>query len=193
MIKVLGINGSPREESTTEHLLKLALDASQSAGATVEELKLQKHPLPTCEGCVSYYGTCNLEECIRHGDENTAYVLKKLIEADVLIFATPVYWFGPSGLIKNLIDRMTSLEHKQKLLDGRVGGIICSYEEEGASMTISQLFLALSDMGLLFPPYAYTYNRGKEVDDLTKKYAVQLGINAVELFRKLNGTKWWRD
>jgi hypothetical protein len=88
---------------------------------------------------------------------------------------------------------MTSLEHKQKLLDGRVGGIVCSYEEEGASMTISQLFLALSDMGLLFPPYAYTYNRGKEIDELTRKYAVQLGINTVELFRKLNGTKWWRD
>ncbi len=193
MVKVLGINGSPRVNSSTEHLLELALKGAEKEGAEIKELRLSEHPLPPCDGCVSYYGTCNLEECIKHGDENTAYVLKTLINSDVLIFATPVYWFGPSGLLKNLIDRMTSLEHKQKILDGRVGGIICSYEEEGASMTISQLFLALSDMGLLFPPYAYTYNRGREVDELTIKYAFQLGTNTVELFKKIKGTKWWRD
>jgi len=192
LVKVLGINGSPREKSTTEQLLSLCLQAAKEQGAEVEELRLIEHPLPTCQGCVSYYGNCNLEECIKQGDENTSYVLKKLIDSDVLIFATPVYWFGPSGLLKNLIDRMTSLEHKQKILDGRVGGIICSYEEEGAAMAISQLFLALSDMGLLFPPYAYTYNRGKEIDEMTEHYAVQLGINAVELYKRLNGSKWWR-
>ena len=192
MTKVLGINGSPRDDSTTKELLYLTLEAASMEGANIEELKLVEYPLPTCKGCVSYYGTCNLEECIKYGDENTAFVLRKLIDSDVIIFATPVYWFGPSGLMKNLIDRMTSLEHKQKILDGRVGGIICSYEEEGASMAISQLFLALSDMGLLFPPYAYTYNRGKEIDEMTRHYAVQLGINAVKLFNTINGTKWWK-
>ncbi len=191
-IKVLGINGSPRDDSTSARLLLKALESARESGAEIRELRMIETPLPPCDGCVSYYGTCNLEVCIEHGGEVVKEVLEELIASDVLLFATPVYWFGPSGLLKNLIDRMTSLEHGQKILDGRVGGILCSYEEEGASMTISQLFLALSDMGLMFPPYAYTYNRGREIEDDTEFYARQLGRNAVEMARVINGKRWWR-
>ena len=191
-VKVLGINGSPRNNSTTDSLLNIALKGAIDSGAKETEiLRLAEYSLPPCEGCVSYQGVCNLEECISNGGADVKRVLSNIQSADVLLFATPVYWFGPSGLMKNLIDSMTSLEHKQKLLDGRVGGILCSYEEEGASMTISQLFLTLSDMGLMFPPYAYTYNRGETLSPDTEFYAYQLGKNSVLMSRKLNRIQWW--
>ncbi|HHN64404.1 MAG TPA: NADPH-dependent oxidoreductase [Nitrospirae bacterium] len=190
--RVLGINGSPRNNSTTDSLLNIALKGAIDSGATeTEVLRLAEYSLPPCEGCVSYHGICNLQECTRRGGDVVRRILDTLKGADVLLFATPVYWFGPSGLMKNLIDRMTCLEHKQKILDGRVGGILCSYEEEGASLTISQLFLTLSDMGLMFPPYAYTYNRGETVSPDTEFYAYQLGKNAVLMSMAFMGKLWW--
>lgn len=193
-LRVLGINGSPRNNSTTDTLLNIALRGAIDSGAReTGVLRLAEYSLPPCEGCVSYQGVCNLEKCISNGGADVKRLLSSIQGADVLLFATPVYWFGPSGLMKNLIDRMTSLEHKKKSLDGRVGGILCSYEEEGASMTISQLFLTLSDMGLMFPPYAYTYNRGEAVSPDTEFYAYQLGKNSVLMSRKLDRIQWWGD
>ncbi len=191
-MKVLGIDGSPRVNSISHRLLEIALEGAEKEGASTGMLRLREYEIPPCEGCVSYYGRCNLQECIGHNGEGLKDLFDEILSSDVLLFATPVYWFGPSGLLKNLIDRMTCLEHEEKLLDGKVGGILCSYEEEGASTTISQLFLALSDMGLHFPPYAYTYNRGDKIEQDTAFYAEQLGRNAVMVAKCLDGKKWWR-
>jgi multimeric flavodoxin WrbA len=190
-MKVLGIDGSPRQESVSSILLDRALNAAQEEGAELSVIKLVEYNIPPCQGCVSYNGVCNLEECLKHDGQALKEIFEEFISSQVLLFATPVYWFGPSGLMKNLIDRMTCLEHERKLLDGKVGGILCSYEEEGASTTISQLFLALSDMGLVFPPYAYTYNRGKELAEDTVFYAEQLGRNAVKMVRSIKDIHWW--
>ncbi len=190
-MKVLGIDGSPRQDSMSSVLLERALDAAKEEGAETRTIKLINYQIPPCQGCVSYNGVCTPEECLRHDGQVLKEIFEELLSSQVLLFATPVYWFGPSGLMKNLIDRMTCLEHEKKLLDGKVGGILCSYEEEGASTTISQLFLALSDMGLVFPPYAYTYNRGKELSEDTVFYAEQLGKNAVKMVRSIRDIHWW--
>lgn len=188
----LGINGSPRRDGTTAELLKIALKGAKEEGA--KELKtiyLVDYSLPPCEGCASYGGPCNLNKCVETGGEKVKEVMSIIIEADVLFFATPVYWFGPSGLMKNLIDRLTCLEHIKKMLDGKAGGILCTCEEEGASLTIGQLFLTLSDMGLLFPPYAYTYNKGLEISPDTEFYAYQMGRNAVVISKAFKERRWW--
>jgi len=190
-IKVLGIDGSPRENSNTLSLLKIAIKSAEEEGAESTLIRLREYNIPYCRGCISYNGKCNLQECTIQDGEDVKVILETMIISDVILFATPVYWFGPSGLMKNLIDRMTSLEHKQKLLDGKVTGILCSYEEEGAANTISQFFLTLSDMGLVFPPYAYTYNRKGEKDPATIFYAKQLGKNSVRMAKLIKEKKWW--
>lgn len=192
MIKLIGIDGSPRKDSVTAKLIELVLNEAASAGATIDKIKLIQYEIPPCMGCVSYQGTCNLDECLKQNGEKVVSLLKKLLDADAVVFGSPVYWFGPSGQMKNFIDRMTCLEHEKKLLDGKVAGLVFNYEDEGASMAIAEMFLTLSDMGFLFPPYGYTYNFGKNIDELTEFYARQMGRNMVKLAKMCKHTKWWQ-
>ncbi len=190
-MEIIGIDGSPRKESVTSRLLTIALEEAQREGAYTELVRLRDFDIRPCKGCASYNGRCNLEECLKQEGEGVVPLLERLIRVDGVIFGSPVYWFGPSGLMKNLIDRMTCLEHEEKLLDGKVAGLIFNYEDEGASIAIGELFLTLSDMGFLFPPYSYTYNQGKEIDPHTEAYIRQMGKNMVRLIKDTIQKKWW--
>jgi multimeric flavodoxin WrbA len=192
MIKIIGIDGSPRKDSVTARLVEIVLEEAEKAGAETEKMKLIEYEIPPCMGCVSYQGTCNLDECLKQQGQGVVPLLRRLVEADGIVFGSPVYWFGPSGHMKNLIDRMTCLEHEKKLLDGKVAGLVFNYEDEGASMAISEMFLTLSDMGFLFPPYGYTYNNGRNIEELTEFYARQMGRNMVRLAELSKDKRWWQ-
>ncbi len=192
MIKIIGIDGSPRRDSLTARLVDMVLTQAANAGATTETIKLIEYEIPPCMGCVSYNGVCNLEECYRQNGMTVVPLLKRLIEADGIVFGSPVYWFGPSGIMKNLIDRMTCLEHESKMLDGKIAGLVFNYEDEGASVAISEMFLTLSDMGFIFPPYGYTYNCGRQIDEMTVFYAEQMGRNMVRLAEMTRNQIWWQ-
>lgn len=122
-IKVLGISGSARsvndmaqEKSNSETLLAECLKHCKSLGAETELIKLKDYKIEHCKACYStvnthchFYCSC-YPKGTSMGDDMTNILYDKIIEADAIIFATPVNNFGISTLMKIFIDRCISLD-----------------------------------------------------------------------------------
>jgi multimeric flavodoxin WrbA len=103
-MKVIGISTSPRENSNSDLLLRKALAGAGSTGAEAEYLQLYKHNIKPCTACGACYAT---GECIIDDDFNV--VLSKMLNAQRLIFATPIYFMTVCAQAKTLIDRCQCL------------------------------------------------------------------------------------
>jgi len=99
-LRVLGISTSPRLGGNSDLLLREALAGAESAGAEVEYLRVCDLEIAPCIECNSCYktGRCRIQ------DDYQA-VFQKLLEADRLIFATPVFFMAVCAQAKMLIDR----------------------------------------------------------------------------------------
>ncbi|MGO9312833.1 MAG: flavodoxin family protein [Syntrophobacteraceae bacterium] len=103
-MKAIAINGSPMmDQGNTAVVLNPFLEGMREAGAEVELFYSKKLNINPCLGCKNcLFSTPG--KCIQKDDMEM--VLPKLAEADVRVFATPVYMDGMTGRLKNLIDRM---------------------------------------------------------------------------------------
>jgi hypothetical protein len=106
-MKVLAINGSPRgAKGNTERILQPFLEGARRAGAQTEAVYLRDRHINHCLGCF----TCWVKTpgvCI-HEDDMPA-LLEKLRQADIVVFATPLYIYNVSGMMKDFMDRMLPL------------------------------------------------------------------------------------
>ncbi|HJX05751.1 MAG TPA: flavodoxin family protein [Candidatus Nanoarchaeia archaeon] len=122
-IRVLGISGSARdkydmaqEESNSEELLKVCLENCKKLGAETELIKLREYRIEHCKACYSTTNTqCHFYcSCYPKGtpkaDDMSNILYDKVLEADAIIFATPVNNFNVSTLMKAFIDRCISLD-----------------------------------------------------------------------------------
>jgi len=194
-IFIVGILGSPRKDGNTHILLQEALKEVEKEGGKTKTLFLIDFNLKPCLGCYSDKpNLCNPVECTKGIlDDGMKGIFDILLSSDGVIFSTPVYWFGPSGLMKNFIDRLTSLENSGKLLDGKIGGFIASGEEDGAVHAILSMLAAANEMGLIIPPYAFVYSTSRERRDFDAlKDARRLGKNIMRLARiqRIRGIDW---
>ncbi|MBX4200022.1 NAD(P)H-dependent oxidoreductase [Candidatus Parcubacteria bacterium] len=99
-------------------------------------------------------------------------VLKKVLAADILIFATPIWWGTYSSLIQRVIERMDALndellETGKSELANKIGGMVISGAEDGAEHIIGQIAGFFSWNGLTVPPapslsYLGNYPKNKE-------------------------------
>jgi FMN-dependent NADH-azoreductase len=102
-MKVLAFNGSPRgKRSNTDHILQPLLEGTRDAGAETETIYLKNLEIKPCLGC---FACCTKTpgECVQKDD--MAPLLEKIRHADVIVYATPLYVFTVSGLMKNFMDR----------------------------------------------------------------------------------------
>ena len=153
MNKVLGISGSPRRNGNTELLLKELLNGAEASGLETELIILGELSISPCTSCDS----CQKDgQCVINDDMQLMY--GKLLEADYVVFASPVYFKGVSAQMKALIDRCQALWSrkyilKQKLVSpdrpGRKGYFISTSGSvgnnifSGAIMTIKSIFHVL--------------------------------------------------
>lgn len=194
--RALFINGSARrDKGITFRLATKVKESIEREGYNVEFIHLVDLTINFCEGCVSESGKlCNPERCLSGRlDDDFKLVMEKMLDSDIIVFLTPVYWYSMSGRMKNLIDRLTSLENVNKMLDGKIGGFVVTAQEDGAMMTILQLMGTLNDMGFIFPPYAFTYSVNfldplKDIEAV--EYADRLGRNLVLMHRLVKGKNW---
>jgi multimeric flavodoxin WrbA len=102
-MKVLAFNSSPNlDNGTTALILDPFLNGMKQSGAEVEILYPFKMKINPCRG----EGNCmfkNPGRCFQDDDMNLLY---PKLNAEVIVFATPLYWFGVSGPMKNMMDRM---------------------------------------------------------------------------------------
>ena len=103
-MRVLGISTSPRDNSNSDMLLRQVLSSASSAGAEAEYLRLCKFNITPCSACGACYAT---GECPIQDDFSV--VLAKILAADRLIFATPIFFMSVCAQAKILIDRCQCL------------------------------------------------------------------------------------
>ena len=99
-MRVLGISTSPRLEGNSDLLLRRALGGAGSAGARVEHIRLCDFEIAPCIECNACYttGVCTVKDDYQG-------LLQKMLDADRLIFATPVFFMSVCAQAKTLIDR----------------------------------------------------------------------------------------
>ncbi|MFW6118120.1 MAG: flavodoxin family protein [Chloroflexota bacterium] len=110
-MKVLGIMGSPRRQSNTEILLDKALEGAKEAGAEVEKVLVSKLKISPC---LEIYACLKDGNCSIKDDMQLLY--KKLLEADHIIFASPMFFYGITSQAKAIIDRCQALWVRRHVL-----------------------------------------------------------------------------
>ena len=110
-MKVIGISTSPRLSSNSDLLLRKALSGASSAGAEAEYLRLSKFSISPCSACGACYAT---GECPVQDDFQI--ILPKMLQADRLVFATPIFFMSVCAQAKILIDRCQCLWARKYLL-----------------------------------------------------------------------------
>lgn len=124
-MKVLGIMGSPRIKGNTDLLLDEALKGAQSQEAEVEKIVVDKLKIAPCR---EYYGCLRDGNCVIRDDMDDIY--PKLLEADGIIVASPMFFYGLTSQLKALIDRCQALWARKYILkqdlpdSGRKGAFI---------------------------------------------------------------------
>jgi hypothetical protein len=115
-MKLLAINGSHRGDSGHSRvLLNLLFSGAAEAGADCEVVTLSKQKINRCLAC----GKCHTPEhylkCMYAEKDDVSEIFAKIAAADLLIYATPVYVFGISGLLKIFLDRFYSTSDVNQL------------------------------------------------------------------------------
>jgi len=110
-VKVLGLYGSPRRGGNTELLLEEALKGAEKEGAEVARIYLSDFTITPCKEC---HGCDNTGNCVILDDMEKIY--PKLLEADVVILASPIFFYGVTAWAKALIDRSQALWARKYLI-----------------------------------------------------------------------------
>ena len=101
--KVLIISASPRKGGNSDALCDQFLLGAKEAGHNVEKVFLRDHKINYCLGC----GVCNnTHVCVQKDDMKN--LLEKMVNADVIVLATPVYFYTMDAQLKAFIDRCVS-------------------------------------------------------------------------------------
>jgi NAD(P)H-dependent FMN reductase len=108
-MNILAFNGSPRKKGNTSLLLHELLRGAREDGIYAEEIIAEKVNLKYCKGCLR----CNLiKRCSIKGDD-WSDLSSKILSADALVFASPIYFHHITAPLKKILDRFRSFLNVQ--------------------------------------------------------------------------------
>ena len=134
-MRILGIMGSPRLGGNTDLLLDAALNGAQSQGAEVEKIVIDKLNISPCR---EHYGCLEDGHCVIRDDMDAMY--PKLLAADGIVVASPMFFYGLTSQLKALIDRCQALWARKHVLKqnwpgaGRKGAFIAVGATKGEKL-----------------------------------------------------------
>ena len=111
-MKILVLEGSPNKKGSTHLLVDCFRQGAQEAGHTVQRLDVAHAKIHPCTGCIhcGYQGPC-----VQKDDMET--IRGAILDTDMLVFTTPLYYYGMSAQLKTLVDRFcafnSSLQSKR--------------------------------------------------------------------------------
>ena len=111
-MKILVLEGSPNKKGSTHLLADCFRQGAQEAGHTVQMLDIAHTNIHPCTGCIhcGYQGPC-----VQKDDMET--IRGAILDTDMLVFTTPLYYYGMSAQLKTLVDRFcafnSSLQSKR--------------------------------------------------------------------------------
>ena len=177
-MKIIGIVGSSRKGGNTETLTKIALEEIQKAGIETELITLADKEIKPCDACLSCRQT---GEC--HIKDDLPPILKKMLEADGIILASPVYFGSASPQIKALIDRSGYWSRVKGMpFENKVGGPIVVARRAGQNFAYAQLMFFFMITGMIVPGSTYwNVAFGREKGEVIKD---EEGVQTVKYFGK---------
>jgi multimeric flavodoxin WrbA len=153
-LRVLVLNGSLKHApdiSNTEELSELVLEAMRGhVPIQADVVRLADRQIPV---------GLNFRES---ADDDWPEIVGLLKAADVVLFATPVWWGGRSSLIQRAIERLDALDEEyhesgRSALYNKVAGIVVTGSEDGALSTMGSIMMVLTWMGFTLPPECAAY------------------------------------
>lgn len=176
MKKVLILSGSPRKNGNSDILCDEFAKGALEAGHEVEKIRVAEKKIGYCRACYACRGTgvCAIKD-------DMAEVLQKMIDSDVIVFASPVYFYSIDAQLKALIDRTVArwLEVKNK----EFYYIVTAADEEHASADTTlacfrgyaECVEGAREMGVIYGMGAYEKGEVKDTDAV--KCAYEAGKN----------------
>ncbi len=128
---IVVLNGGPRTKGNTARLVKAFTEGAESVGCTVREFALVKMDVHECRGC---FGGDNTREhpCVQRDGMDEVY--PAIRDADVVVLASPLYYWTLSGALRTAVDRLFALEEggtNQLRGNGRGGVLLMAAEGHG--------------------------------------------------------------
>ena len=122
------------------------LDGARDAGARAESVLLGELRILECNGChVCWKGkhTCRV-------DDDMKDIYPRIVESDVVIFGTPVYWYGPTAIMKCFMDRFVyfNCPVNRSKIRGKTGVIVVPFEDK--TLETSNLVVDFFDKSLAY-------------------------------------------
>lgn len=108
--KVLILSSSPRRGGNSDTLCNEFMRGAIESGNEAEKVFLRDKTIHYCTGC----STCSLHEKPCPQKDDAAEIIEKMVAADVIVMATPVYFYTMSAQMKTLIDRCCGLYTEMK-------------------------------------------------------------------------------
>ena len=172
--KVLVLSGSPRKNGNSDLLCNEFLKGAAESGHEVEKIRVAEKKIGYCRGCYACKdtGICAIRD-------DMAEVLQKMIDADVLVLASPVYFYSSDAQLKAVIDR--TVARWTEVRDKELYYIMTAADEDRASMnTPLACFRGYADciegakeMGVLYG--TGVYEKGEILDTTAMKEAYEMG------------------
>lgn len=102
-MKIIVLKGSPNVNGSSNMLAKNFIIGATEAGHSVDEIDAAHSDINPCTGCIQcgYEGPCSLSD-------DMDVFRKQILDADMIVFVTPLYYYGMSAQLKTLIDRFCS-------------------------------------------------------------------------------------
>ncbi|HQO63077.1 MAG TPA: flavodoxin family protein, partial [Syntrophorhabdus sp.] len=119
--------GSPHRDGNTIQIVNALSDGLKQKGYNVRMLYLNDLNIRPCQGCYACIpkGTCKINDDMKD-------IRKYMIDSDLIVYATPVYWYGPSGQLKLAMDRGISFldnEYSSRLKGKKVVTLMTCAED----------------------------------------------------------------
>ena len=159
-ITVLGINCSFFDGGNVAQVLSTALAAAKESGALTKVIHLGD--IPHHDGRREEETHSLKERVARLPQEGDLQkVVKEILRADGVIFATPVHWFNMSSRLLALLSWLaTTTDAPDYALEGKVAAVMAVCEEDGAQSANEKMVSALIHLGFIIPPFCtYFFNK----------------------------------
>lgn len=125
------LNGSPRKNGNTSVLVKKFTEGAESVGNTVTEFFLDRMDIHGCKGC---FGGHSSKECPCVQKDDMTKIYTAVRDCDVIVLASPLYYWNMSGQLRTTVDRLFALEEGDGNLlrgHGRACALLMAAEGHG--------------------------------------------------------------
>ena len=172
---ILVLSGSPRKGGNSDMLCDQFIQGAKEAGHITEKVYVHEQNIAYCKAC--YYCRDNGGACVIK--DNMADVLQKMIDADVIVFASPVYFYSIDAQLKALIDRTVArwLEVKNKefyyIMTAADSGIEAMETTLACFRGYADCVEGAKEMGIIYG--TGVYKKGEVIDTKAMVDAYEMG------------------